>query len=158
MQRIDDLLKRGARNAPALIDRDRTLTHGELDALVDRLAASLSARMAPGDRVAIWLPKSWQAVALMFAVSRAGGVLVPVNPVLRAAQVAHILGDSGARLLITHAPRAATLQASAAKVLTLERDWRWLSGEGSPTPGPSPTGEGGAATDAQTNLPPPPRG
>ena len=161
MQRIDDLLKRGARDAPALIDRDRTLTHGALDALVDALAAGLAARITAGDRVAIWLPKSWQAVALMFAISRAGGVLVPVNPVLRAAQVAHILDDSGARLLLTHGPRAATLEAGAAQVLTLERDWGGLvdplvgaEPTVGPIPGPSPEGEGGE-TAPPPHLPSP---
>ena len=166
MQRIDDLLKRGGRDAPALIDRDRTLTHGGLDALVDALAAGLATWIAAGDRVAIWLPKSWQAVALMFAVSRAGGVLVPVNPVLRAAQVTHIVDDSGARLLLTHGPRAATLEASGAEVLTLERDWGELVGEldsplagdepaVGPAPGPSPEAEGpGVGPALLTQAPP----
>lgn len=127
MHRLDDLLKQGNRQAPALIDRSHSLGHGELDQLVDHLAAGLGQHMKSGDRVAVWLPKSWQAVALMFAVSRAGGVLVPVNPVLRAPQVAHILANSGARLLVTHAPRAAALDDTAATVLTLEQDWAVLA-------------------------------
>ncbi len=133
MDRIDALLGRGNPQATALIDRGHSLTYAELDQLVGRLAAALAARIDNGDRVAVWLPKSWQGAALMFAIARAGGVMVPVNPVLRAAQVSHILADSGARLLITHRPRAATLEAVAAPVLTLEADWPALeSGDGGP--------------------------
>ena len=46
-----------------------------------------------------------------FAVPAAGGVLVPVNPLLKPAQVVHILQDAGARVLITSASRLAQLGA-----------------------------------------------
>src|SRR5262245_16050714 len=67
------------------------------------------------DRVAVFLPKSFEAVVAFFATSRAGGTFVPVNPVLKAAQVGHILRDSGARVLITSASRAEALEAELAK-------------------------------------------
>ncbi|MDE0880089.1 MAG: AMP-binding protein, partial [Sphingomonas bacterium] len=65
---------------------------------------------AAGDRVASWLPKTRLACILPLAVSRAGLVHVPINPALRRAQVAHILADSGAGLLVTQAAREATLE------------------------------------------------
>ena len=110
MTRLDALLRRGATEAPALIQGGRRLSYAELDALVDAVATCLTARgLEPGDRVAVYAPKTIEAVAAMFAVARAGGVLVPVNPILKAAQVAHILADSGARLLVTGQARLATL-------------------------------------------------
>ena len=66
----------------------------------------------PGARVACWLPKSELACLLPLAAARAGLVYVPINPLLKRAQVAHILGDSGARLLIGNAARLATLDAN----------------------------------------------
>jgi acyl-CoA ligase (AMP-forming) (exosortase A-associated) len=126
--RLDALLKRGERDAPALVGREGIVTHGELDALVDRVAAGLMARIAPGDRVALWLPKTIELVAALFAVSRAGGVAVPVNPVLKAPQVRHILADSGASLLISHGPRAALLD-SPVSTLLIERDWQQLAAD-----------------------------
>lgn len=124
--RLDALLDRPQGDALALVERDRRLTYGELDALVSRVAGGLAQRIAPGDRVAVWLPKGIACVALLFAVSRAGGVLVPVNPALKGPQVAHILTDSGAALLVTHAARAAGVQAPC-PVLLLEQDWDSLS-------------------------------
>jgi acyl-CoA ligase (AMP-forming) (exosortase A-associated) len=107
---IDHVL-RGAGDAPALLERDGTLSFAEVEEAVARLAGWLAAQaFAPGERVATWLPKTRIAALMPLAAARAGLVHVPVNPLLKRAQVAHILADSGAAMLLTHAPRAATLE------------------------------------------------
>jgi len=107
---IDTLPLRGAADAVALIDRARVLSFGELEALTGRTAAWLARqRIASGERIASWLPKTRLACVLPMAVPRAGHVHVPVNAMLKHAQVAHILNDSGATVLVTQAARAATL-------------------------------------------------
>ena len=107
---IDHAL-RGAGDAPALLDRDGGLTYAQAEEAVARLAGSLAALgFAPGERVATWLPKTRIAALMPLAAPRAGLVHVPINPLLKRAQVAHILADSGAAMLLTHAPRAATLE------------------------------------------------
>jgi acyl-CoA ligase (AMP-forming) (exosortase A-associated) len=107
---LDHLALRGGRNDPALLLKDGVVTHGELDRRVGRMAALLLARgLEPGDRVATWLGKNWFACLMPLAAVRAGLVHVPVNPLLKRAQVAHILADSGARLLIVNPARAASL-------------------------------------------------
>ncbi len=107
---LDHLASKGAPSAPALIDREGTLDFAGLDARVGSLAAALRAKgLAQGARVASWLPKTRMTCLLPLACARAGLVHVPVNPVLKHAQVAHILADSEASLLITGAARAATL-------------------------------------------------
>ncbi len=108
---IDHVL-RGAPDAPALIERARTWTFAEVEAAVACVAGWLHALgLAPGDRVATWLPKTALACVMPLASARAGLVHVPVNPALRRAQVAHILADSGAAVLVTQIVRAATLEA-----------------------------------------------
>ncbi len=108
---IDHVL-RGAPDAPALIERARTWTFAEVEAAVASVAGWLHALgLAPGDRVATWLPKTALACVMPLASARAGLVHVPVNPALRRAQVAHILADSGAAVLVTQNARAATLEA-----------------------------------------------
>ncbi len=107
---IDHLPTRGAADAPALIDRAGVMSFAELETAVGRMAGWLAGQgFAPGDRVACWLPKTRVACVMPLAAARAGLVHVPVNPLLRRAQVAHILGDSGAGLLVTQDARAATL-------------------------------------------------
>ncbi len=133
MTRLDALVSRGKASDIALVHGARSLDYAGLDDLVSRVAGGLAeAGIEPGDRVAVWAPKSIEAVAAMFAVSRAGAILVPVNPVLRAPQVAHILGDSEAKLLLTNHGRAETLASAEGgletAVLSFEADWQKLSG------------------------------
>ena len=108
-QPIDHVLA-GAPDAPALIERGETLSYRDVEEAVARLAGWLAGfGFAPGDRVASWLPKTRTACLMPLAAPRAGLVHVPVNPLLKRAQVAHIMADSGARLLLTQPARAATL-------------------------------------------------
>jgi acyl-CoA ligase (AMP-forming) (exosortase A-associated) len=109
---LDHLVRHGAPDAPALVTRDGTLDYAGLDLAVGRLAAALLASgLAPGDRVASWLNKTREACLMPLATARAGLIHVPVNPALKRAQVAHILADSGARLLIAGQARADALRA-----------------------------------------------
>jgi acyl-CoA ligase (AMP-forming) (exosortase A-associated) len=102
----------GAGDAPALVTKSVTISYAQLETAVGTLAAALQARVPDaGARVATWLPKTVEACLMPLAAPRAGLVHVPVNPVLKRAQVAHILSDSGASLLLTSAARAATLEA-----------------------------------------------
>lgn len=108
---IDTLTGRGAPDAIALEDRHGTLDYTGLEAAVGAAASWLAAAGLPaGSRVASWLPKTRTACILPLAVPRAGLVHVPINPLLKRAQVAHILADSGASILITQAARAETLE------------------------------------------------
>ncbi len=108
---IDHVLLNGAPDAPALVSKAETLSYADAEHRVAKLAGALAAMgMAPGSRVATWLPKTVEACLMPLAAARSGLVHIPVNPVLKRAQVAHILADSGASLLLTAASRAATLE------------------------------------------------
>ncbi|MBX3595450.1 acyl-CoA ligase (AMP-forming), exosortase A system-associated [Sphingomonas sp.] len=97
----------------ALEDRAGALSYAQLEAGVAAVAHWLGRQgLAPGARVATWLPKTRVACLMPLAATRAGYVHVPINPVLKRAQVAHILGDSGAKLLVTQPSRAMTLGAA----------------------------------------------
>jgi acyl-CoA ligase (AMP-forming) (exosortase A-associated) len=85
----------------ALIDGERSVSYQAFSQLVARCAASLLVNgLSRGDRVAIVLPKSVEECWAILGVSRAAGVFVPVNSVLRAHQIRHIVEDSGARIVI----------------------------------------------------------
>ncbi|MEH3039373.1 MAG: AMP-binding protein [Sphingomonas paucimobilis] len=108
---IDHLPALGASDAAALIDREGVLTFAALEAAVARMAGGLATfGLEPGARVATWLPKTRTACLMPLAAARAGLVHVPVNPALKRAQVAHILSDSGAAVLVTQAARMAALE------------------------------------------------
>ncbi len=108
---LDHLTRFGSPNSAALKSRDGTLDYAGLERAVGGMASVLlEAGLGSGDRVASWLPKTREACILPLAAARAGMIHVPINPVLRRAQAAHILHDSGAKLLITGKGRAESLE------------------------------------------------
>lgn len=108
---LDHLALRGADSAPALVLRHRTLSFKDLRERVGQLAGWLLAQgLDYGDRVASWAAKGELTCLLPLAAARAGLVHVPINPLLKRAQVAHILADCGAKLLIGTPARLALLE------------------------------------------------
>ena len=76
------------------------MTYRALDEASARVAGLLRERgVKPGDRVGIMMPNVAEVPVVYYGVLRAGGVVVPMNPLLKAREVAYYLGDSGAGLL-----------------------------------------------------------
>ncbi|MDX3899786.1 MAG: acyl-CoA ligase (AMP-forming), exosortase A system-associated [Sphingobium sp.] len=107
---IDHILLAADPEAPALDGRSGTQSYAELEQSLGRLARWLAGfGLAPGARVASWVAKGPVAALMPLAAPRAGLIHVPINPLLKHAQAAHILADSGAELLIASSARAQTL-------------------------------------------------
>jgi len=110
---IHHLLEQRAETTPqaaALSYKNETVSYGSLWNAVRSVAVQLQELgLRPGDRVAIYLEKRIELVVAMFATSAAGGVFVPINHVLKPAQVGHILQNSSARFLVTSTDRLAPL-------------------------------------------------
>jgi long-chain acyl-CoA synthetase len=102
--RLDGLLRRTAARYPdrdALVFFGRRTTYGALDREVDRLAGGLRALgLRTGERVALYLANCPQLVASFYAVWRAGGIVVPVNPRAAGPEVSRQLADAGATVVI----------------------------------------------------------
>jgi acyl-CoA ligase (AMP-forming) (exosortase A-associated) len=108
---LDHLAERGRDGDPALVLRGEALNYEYLRTRVGQLASWLQGQVAqPGARVASWMAKGELACLLPLAAARAGLVHVPINPLLKRAQVAHILADSGSALLIANRARLDSLQ------------------------------------------------
>ena len=108
---LDHLALCGSDDAAALVLRSGTLSYKDLRTRVSRLAGWLSAMFPERSaRVASWAAKGELTCLMPLAAARAGLVHVPVNPLLKHAQVRHILADSGARLLIGTPARLESLQ------------------------------------------------
>jgi len=99
-------LRESARRAPAkpaVILGAVKLSYAQLDELSDRVAGNLTAAgVTPGDRVGLQLPNIPQFVIAYFGILKAGGVVVPMNVLLKAPEIEFQLRDSGARVLITY--------------------------------------------------------
>lgn len=93
-------------DSPALTFKKETLSYDVLWTRVRGVAAGLAGLgVAREQRVAVYLDKRIETVAAIFGVSAAGAAFVPVNPLLRPAQVGHILRDCDVRVLVTSPER-----------------------------------------------------
>jgi len=98
-----------------------TQTYGEVTDASARVAGLLAARgVAPGDRVGVMMPNLPEFAALYYGVLRAGGVVVPMNPLLKAREVAYYLSDSGARVIFAWEGAAAEAHAGAERASGVE--------------------------------------
>jgi long-chain acyl-CoA synthetase len=117
---VCDILRQSAARLPdktALILDDARLTYAELDDLSDRVAAGLAADgVAAGQPVGLMLPNLPEFVIAYYGILKAGAVVVPINPLYRAPEVAHYLGDSGARVMIAWEPAVPAAAGGAATV------------------------------------------
>ena len=85
-------------------------SYGALAARIEAFADGLAAAgLVRQGRVAVYADKSIDLVAAMFGAACAGGVMVPVNPLLKPEQVGYILRDCNVAVLVTTAPRLASL-------------------------------------------------
>ena len=114
IQAFHDLAARAAQQWPervALVYKSERLSYSELWSKVEHAAAGLSRTgIARGERIGVWLDKRIETIVAFFGSSLAGGVFVPINPVLRSQQVVHILKDCNVRVLITTEDRLRSLE------------------------------------------------
>lgn len=93
-------------HARALTYMDDTLDYATLAGHVRAVAAGLASQgLGRGERVAVYLEKRLETVEALFGAAAAGGVFVPVNPLLKPGQVAYILADCNVRILVTSPDR-----------------------------------------------------
>jgi malonyl-CoA/methylmalonyl-CoA synthetase len=106
----------------------RRLSYGDVLALSARFAGALAAcGVVPGDRVAVQVDKSVEALMLYLGTVRAGAVFLPLNPAYTSAELAYFFGDAEPRLIVCAPGRKAEIAAiTMARVETLGR-----AGEGS---------------------------
>ena len=110
---LHDIVRRAAGLSPqavALSHGDRSLAFGALSARIEEFAHGLCLLGLPrAGRVGIYLEKRFETVIASFGAAAAGGVFVPMNPLLKPEQVAFIARDCDVRVLVTSPDRLALL-------------------------------------------------
>lgn len=123
--RLSELILSSALRDPlavALRCDGESLSYGDLAQAVEAFARGLVAGgLHRRERVAVYLDKRLETVIGCFGAAHAGGVFVPVNPVLKGRQVAHILGDCNVRVLVTSTARLEALRPVLADCPDLRR-------------------------------------
>lgn len=102
---LHELIALSANSSPgtiALSHGGNLISYGELLDEVTRFSSGLMhLGIQRGERVAIYLEKRFETVIASFGATAAGGVFVPLNPLLKAEQVGYILRDCNVRVLVT---------------------------------------------------------
>ncbi|MDQ1294536.1 MAG: hypothetical protein QG608_2420 [Actinomycetota bacterium] len=136
---LPDLFGRVAARVPgaaAVTDPAGTLTYRQLDLACERVAASLSGRIARGDVVPVVAGPGTTQVAALLGVLRAGGAYLPIAPREPWLRVRHLFEDCGARLALFDGEPPGELPGSVGAI-----DLRpILAGPSDPTPGPGRAG------------------
>ena len=131
----DEVKRLGAKNFPSLVrdrmrapnavfirgDDGRVLTYGEFWSLSGRIANLLAKySVKAGDRVAVQVHKSIEALALFLACARLGAIFLPLNPAYTVAEVSYFIGDAEPSLVICDPAKAEALAQIADPILTLD--------------------------------------
>ncbi|WP_293264311.1 acyl-CoA ligase (AMP-forming), exosortase A system-associated [Neptunomonas sp.] len=113
---LHDLIHKQANitpNAIALLFKNEVFTYSDLKHQIEQASQKLlRLNTLPGERVAVYLPKIPETVFSIFGTAHAGGVFVPVNPLLKPTQVSYILKDCNVRTLITSSDRLKLLEST----------------------------------------------
>lgn len=108
----------------ALFDGEEKIRYSEVLHKADKLAAYMSDKgIGRGDKVALFLRNSPEFIYSLFAVSKLGAILVPINTFLKGEELSYILEDSGAKLLISSAIHQKVVHASRVDELCLLTIW-----------------------------------
>ena len=100
--------------------RNRSISYRELDEQSNRLAHLLQQYgLKKGDRVGLFFPKCVESVVSMFAILKAGGVYVPLDPQAPVDRIAYIISNCGIRVLITQDEKRRALDAATRESLEL---------------------------------------
>lgn len=122
---FDDLVAKAAERFPqktALIFKQQNVTFAELEQHVQTMAEGLhNLGVSRFDRVAVFLPKQPETIISLFATSRALGTFVPVNHILKATQVQHILNNCDVKVLVTSSDRLNALKGILSNCPALEQ-------------------------------------
>jgi amino acid adenylation domain-containing protein len=121
---LHGMFEAAARRTPdavALTGDGGRWTYAELDRRAGHIAAALRARgVGPEARVAVCTGRGMEMVAAILAVLKAGGAYLPVDPAYPQERIAHLLADSGVRLLLADAAARDALPPFAGGVLPLD--------------------------------------
>jgi len=105
----------------AIFFGEEEISYAQLGARMSSIVIALhEAGIRSGDKVGVFFPNHPDFVAAFFAVVRLGATVVPINPLLKADEIAHILHDSESKGVIVHELLSKELQASLPKLQNLK--------------------------------------
>ncbi|WP_433260187.1 amino acid adenylation domain-containing protein [Actinosynnema sp. CS-041913] len=130
--RLDELFSRQVAKNPDAVAVVGSLSYAELDARANRLAHTLRGRgVGPGDLVAVLADRSTELLVAIYAVLKAGGAYLPIDPAYPRDRIDYVLADSAAPLVLTRGRHAGLVDR--VETLDLEDEGNYAADTGTPT-------------------------
>ena len=134
---LNEFLEQSARRYPdktALITKNGRYSYREIDEMANRIAnALISGGLEKGERAAVFMDNSLEAVVSIFGILKAGGIFLMVNPTTKARKLAYILGNCGAAVILSSTQKLAVVSETAGGIKSLKGIY--LSGKDLPLNG-----------------------
>ncbi|HZY57496.1 MAG TPA: AMP-binding protein, partial [Rubrobacteraceae bacterium] len=112
---LHDLLRNSVERDPskvAIVDGAAEYTYEDLEHGSNALCAALQeVGVKKGDRVGVYMEKSWEAIVAMLAASRTGAAYVNINPLFKPPQVAYVVQDCDIHVMIGDSAKLDDLEA-----------------------------------------------
>lgn len=122
LHELVEVMSESTPDAPALFHKKASLSFKQLrDEMTSFAQRICGMGLQENERIAVYLPKQFEAVIGFFGGAAAGGVVVPINPMLKLHQVAHILRDCNVKMLVTSGQRAKQLSEVLSECPDLRR-------------------------------------
>jgi len=126
LQSLGDLLRQRAAQAPdkhfLFSETDgRKFSYTEFEAAVDRVSCMLAARgVRKGDVVSLLMPNSAEYIIAYFACWKLGAIAGPINSLLKAQEIAFVISDSEAKVLLVHSDFLSTINSVRSELTSLK--------------------------------------
>lgn len=114
----------------AIVCGDKTLTYRELNQRANQLAHYLrKVGVQPETLIGVSVDRSLEMVIALYAVVKAGGAYIPIDPTYPADRIAYMLADSNAPVLLTQSDRKDNIVDYPGHIVCLDSDWETIAGE-----------------------------
>ncbi|MGE0605054.1 MAG: AMP-binding protein, partial [Xanthobacteraceae bacterium] len=127
---LDKMIERGHGERPCILTPSETLTYGQLQERVNRIANVLvkNLGLVPGNRVLLRSANNAMMVASYLAVVKAGGVVVATMPLLRAKEIAYVIGKAKIAIALCDATLTEEMEKAKSAAPSLRKLVYWGKG------------------------------
>jgi len=114
--------------ALAVIDREYSLTYGELNSSANRLAHYLASKGVGSETVVgVYLDRTVKMLIALLGIHKAGGAYLPLDPIFPKERLMYMLEDAKIEFVLSESGLEGTLPQNASQVICLDSEWKTIS-------------------------------
>ncbi len=124
---FEEQVKRNPK-ALAVIDKEQSLTYGELNSCANKLAHYLASKgVGPETVVGVYLDRTAKMLITLLGIHKAGGAYLPLDPIFPKERLKYMQEDAKIEFVLSESGLEGTLPQNASQVICLDREWETIS-------------------------------